>query len=148
MLSVLKGGVFSVPLNGGQVTPVERGSGLHLLSWPWAGSPGTWTPPDGVAVHPPGQPETGTSGRRPGTARESRCWPVRCPVLPRDDAAVPERFTRLRDGSEQRRCRPLPDPGTGRPEPAFYVRTLAEPCSRPRALRPEDRNAGGPGHRG
>jgi len=40
VFSLYAGGVFTVPLGGGTVEPVAAGAGLHLLEWPWAGTPG------------------------------------------------------------------------------------------------------------
>ncbi|GAA2697599.1 hypothetical protein GCM10010412_092590 [Nonomuraea recticatena] len=124
VFSVLKGGVFSVPLNGGQVTPVERGSGLHLLSWPWAGSPGTWSPPDGAPFTHLVNLETGhVSDAAPARQGEQllACGVQSCLATTPGGARA---FTRLRDGSEQQEV----PTGFQIPEPVsqsrFYVRTL------------------------
>ncbi|MER7128169.1 hypothetical protein [Streptosporangium saharense] len=41
VFSPMDGGVFTVPLTGGRATRIAAGDGQYLLSWPWAGSPGT-----------------------------------------------------------------------------------------------------------
>ncbi|NUW31480.1 hypothetical protein HTZ77_08590 [Nonomuraea sp. SMC257] len=48
VFSLYTGGVFSVPLTGGTVEPVEGGAGMHLLSWPWIGTPGPGGEPHGT----------------------------------------------------------------------------------------------------
>ncbi|MDP9847610.1 hypothetical protein [Streptosporangium lutulentum] len=48
VFSLYTGGVFSVPLEGGTVEPVEGGTGMHLLSWPWIGTPGRGGEPKGT----------------------------------------------------------------------------------------------------
>ncbi|MEV6158433.1 hypothetical protein AB0L53_49695 [Nonomuraea sp. NPDC052129] len=53
VFSVRPGGVFTVPLGGGTVEPIAESAGMHLLTWPWAGTPG-----------PGGQPKTGPVGER------------------------------------------------------------------------------------
>ncbi|MEV0349585.1 hypothetical protein AB0H88_27755 [Nonomuraea sp. NPDC050680] len=51
VFSVHSGGVSTVPLGGGTVEPIKESTGMHLLTWPWIGTPG-----------PPGsQPEVGSS---------------------------------------------------------------------------------------
>ncbi|MEU4725305.1 hypothetical protein AB0G06_37340 [Nonomuraea dietziae] len=124
VFSVLKGGVFSVPLNGGQVTPVERGSGLHLLSWPWAGSPGTWSPPDGAPFTHLVNLETGqTSDAAPARQGEQllACGVQSCLATTPGGARA---FTRLRDGTQQQEVPTgfqIPEPPS---QSRFYVRTL------------------------
>ncbi|GAA3194347.1 hypothetical protein [Nonomuraea roseoviolacea] len=48
VFSLYTGGVFSVPLAGGPVEPVEQGAGMHLLAWPWIGTPGQGGEPHGT----------------------------------------------------------------------------------------------------
>ncbi|GAA3591426.1 hypothetical protein GCM10022419_087760 [Nonomuraea rosea] len=48
VFSLYTGGVFTVPLAGGTVTPVEGGAGMHLLAWPWIGTPGQGGEPHGT----------------------------------------------------------------------------------------------------
>jgi hypothetical protein len=48
VFSLYEGGVFTVPLGGGTVEPVEEGAGMHLLAWPWAGTPGRGGEPAGA----------------------------------------------------------------------------------------------------
>ncbi|GAA4203148.1 hypothetical protein GCM10022252_60300 [Streptosporangium oxazolinicum] len=124
VFSVLEGGVFSVPVNGGEVTPVERGTGLNLLSWPWAGSPGTWSPQSGAPFTHLVNLETGqTSDAAPASQGTQllACGVQSC--LETTSGGV-RAFTRPRDGSEQREV----PTGFQIPEPPgqsrFYVRTL------------------------
>lgn len=124
VFSVMKGGVFSVPLDGGQVTPIDRGTGLHLLSWPWAGSPGTWSPKDGAPFTHLANLETGqTSDAAPARRGEKllACGVRSCLSTTGGGARA---FTRPRDGSEQQEV----PTGFQIPEPPgqsrFYVRTL------------------------
>ncbi|WP_433362792.1 hypothetical protein [Streptosporangium sp. CA-115845] len=124
VFSVLKGGVFSVPVNGGQVTPVDRGTGLHLLSWPWAGSPGTWSPEDGAPFTHLVNLETGqTSDATPARRGEQllACGVQSCIATTSGGARA---FTRLRDGSKQQEVPTgfqIPEPPS---QSRFYVRTL------------------------
>ncbi|WP_433513169.1 hypothetical protein ACQP2T_57680 [Nonomuraea sp. CA-143628] len=55
VFSLRSGGVSTVPLGGGTVEPIAESAGMHLLSWPWVGTPG-----------PGGQPETGPVVERKG----------------------------------------------------------------------------------
>ncbi|MFC5834694.1 hypothetical protein [Nonomuraea insulae] len=48
VFSLYTGGVFTVPLAGGAVTPVEAGAGMHLLAWPRIGTPGQGGEPHGT----------------------------------------------------------------------------------------------------
>ncbi|MEU9831968.1 hypothetical protein AB0D67_10570 [Streptosporangium sp. NPDC048047] len=48
VFSLYVGGVFTVPLEGGAVEPVEGGTGMHLLAWPWIGTPGRGGEPHGT----------------------------------------------------------------------------------------------------
>jgi hypothetical protein len=121
VFSLSAGGVFSVPLAGGPVTPVQAGTGLHLLSWPWAGSPG--------AGGPPGQPpfsklvnletgQTSTAAVRP--EQVYACGVQSCMGVTADGKA----FTRLRDGSEQKDIPvgyQIPEPPT---QSRFHVRNI------------------------
>ncbi|HUR03892.1 MAG TPA: hypothetical protein VM347_15210 [Nonomuraea sp.] len=124
VFSVMKGGVFSVPVEGGQVTPIDRGTGLHLLSWPWAGSPGTWSPKDGAPFTHLVNLETGqTSDAAPARQGEKllACGVRSC--LSTTDGGV-RAFTRPRDGSEQQEVPTgfqIPEPPS---QSRFYVRTL------------------------
>ncbi|MEU0567672.1 hypothetical protein ABZ297_20110 [Nonomuraea sp. NPDC005983] len=124
VFSMQKGGVFSVPVNGGQVTPVDRGAGLHLLSWPWAGSPGTWSPKDGAPFTHLVNLETGqTSDAAPARQGEQllACGVQSCLATTSGGARA---FTRQRDGSEQQEVPTgfqIPEPPS---QSRFYVRTL------------------------
>ncbi|MDP9864309.1 MULTISPECIES: hypothetical protein [Streptosporangium] len=124
VFSVLKGGVFSVPLDGGQVTPVDRGTGLHLLSWPWAGSPGTWSPQDGAPFTHLVNLETGQAGDAAPAGQGTQllaCGVQSCLATTSGGARA---FTRLRDGSDQQEVPTgfqIPEPPS---QSRFYVRTL------------------------
>ncbi|WP_214412589.1 cell wall synthesis protein CwsA [Sphaerisporangium fuscum] len=121
VFSLPQGGVFSVPLTGGAVTPVPRGDGLHLLSWPWAGSPGATShdkPPFTQLVNlETGQ--TSTAVVNPGEQLIA-CGVRTCIGGTKDEKT----FTRLRDGSQQKE---IPS-GFQIPEPPsqsrFYIRNL------------------------
>ncbi|MEU8150802.1 hypothetical protein [Nonomuraea sp. NPDC048901] len=55
IFSLRSGGVSTVPLGSGPVEPIAESAGMHLLTWPWAGTPG-----------PGGRPETGPVVERRG----------------------------------------------------------------------------------
>ncbi|WP_329424628.1 hypothetical protein OG339_29960 [Streptosporangium sp. NBC_01495] len=124
VFSVGKGGVFSVPVNGGRVTPVERGTGLNLLSWPWAGSPGAWSPPDKAPFTHLVNLETGqTSDAAPASQGTQllACGVQSCLETTPGGARA---FTRQRDGAQQQEV----PTGFQIPEPPgqsrFYVRLI------------------------
>ncbi|MER6831365.1 hypothetical protein ABT352_35610 [Streptosporangium sp. NPDC000563] len=124
VFSVRKGGVFSVPVDGGRVTALDHGTGLHLLSWPWAGSPGTWSPQDGAPFTYLVNLETGQSNDA-APARQGQqllaCGVQSCVSTTSVGARA---FTRSRDGSTQQEV----PTGFQIPEPPgqsrFYVRNL------------------------
>ncbi|MEU7743943.1 hypothetical protein [Nonomuraea sp. NPDC049158] len=124
VFSMQKGGVFSVPVHGGQVTPIDRGTELHLLSWPWAGSPGTWSPKDGAPFTHLVNLETGqTSDAAPARQGEQllACGVQSCIATTSGGAKA---FTRPRDGSKQQEVPTgfqIPEPPS---QSRFYVRTL------------------------
>lgn len=104
--SVMEGGVFTVPLTGGAVTPVAGAADDHLLRWPWAGTPGWYAPGEEPSFAELRNVETGETSKavtRPGEQLIG-CDVTTC--VGRDAAGQP--FYRLRDGSRQR---PLPDQG-------------------------------------
>ena len=124
IFSLVKGGVFSVPLAGGRVASVERAGGLHLLSWPWAGSPGSWSPPEGAPFTHLVNLETGqTSDAAPARKGEQllACGVQSCLATTPGGARA---FTRLRDGTHEQEV----PTGFQIPEPPgqsrFYVRNL------------------------
>ncbi|GLW10146.1 hypothetical protein Misp01_52750 [Microtetraspora sp. NBRC 13810] len=122
VFSLSSGGVFSVPLAGGQVTEVPGGAGLHLLAWPWAGTPGA----GGARDEPPfsrlvnletGQ--TSTAVIRQGE-QVLACGVRSCTVTTPDGKA----YTRLRDGSGQKEIPvgyQIPEPPS---QDRFFVRNL------------------------
>lgn len=110
VFSLNAGGVFAVPLGGGTAKPVEGGAGLHLLSWPWAGT---------VDMSGPQEPQFGTirnleTGEirtalvRPGE-KEVTCGLTVCIGWAADGTA----FHRSRDGSWEKAspCGPSTPPG-------------------------------------
>ncbi|MEV4171953.1 hypothetical protein [Nonomuraea sp. NPDC049709] len=98
--SVLEGGVFTLPLDGGQVTPVAGADRHHILSWPWVGTPGDYTPDNEPSFEELLNVETGQTSRalvRPGE-KFVRCGVTSCVGTGADE----KYFHRLRDGSQQR----------------------------------------------
>lgn len=98
--SLLEGGVFTVPLAGGTVTPVPGASRHHILSWPWVGTPGSYTPRNETSFEEVVNVETGQRSVavvRPGE-REVRCGVTTCSGDRQDGT----HFYRWRDGSRER----------------------------------------------
>ncbi|MFF5246446.1 TolB family protein [Streptosporangium sp. NPDC000095] len=129
VFSVRKGGVFSVPVDGGRVTPLDHGTGLHLLSWPWAGSPGTWSPQDGADGAPfthlvnleTGQTDDAAPARQ--GQQLLACGVQSCISTTPGGARA---FTRSRDGSTQQEVPPgfhIPEPPS---QSRFYARNLRD----------------------
>jgi RNA polymerase sigma-70 factor (sigma-E family) len=97
--SLIEGGVFTVPVEGGAATPVPGGERHHILRWPWVGTPGHYTPNGETSFQELLNAETGeksTALVRPG---ESLSCGVRTCWGPGPDGWS---FHRLRDGSRQR----------------------------------------------
>jgi hypothetical protein len=97
------GGVFTVPLDGGAVTPVENAGRHHILSWPWVGTPGEYTPDEEPSFEELYNVETGELSKalvRPGD-RYVRCGVTTCVGV----NAAGKPFFRLRDGSQERELR-------------------------------------------
>ncbi|SFK06631.1 hypothetical protein SAMN05216275_116133 [Streptosporangium canum] len=122
VFSLSAGGVFSVPLAGGPVTPVRAGAGLHLLSWPWAGSPGTGGPRGGPPFSELVNLETGQTSTAAVHQGEQvyACGVQSCTGMTADGRA----FTRLRDGSQQKDIPVgylIPEPPT---QSRFHVRNI------------------------
>jgi hypothetical protein len=100
VFSLYVGGVFTVPLEGGTVEPVEAGAGMHLLTWPWAGTPGMGGEPTGTRFGRIRNLETGeirTAVTHPGEQLRT-CGVTIC--LGR--SAEGEVFFRQRDGASQK----------------------------------------------
>ncbi|MEV0383297.1 hypothetical protein [Nonomuraea sp. NPDC050643] len=98
--SLTGGGVFTVPLAGGGVTPVAGADRHHILRWPWVGTPGEHTQGDEPAFEELLNAETGETSRavvHPGE-QLVRCGVTTCAGLRADDSP----FYRLRDGSQER----------------------------------------------
>ncbi|MEV0386263.1 hypothetical protein [Nonomuraea sp. NPDC050643] len=101
VFSLYTGGVYTVPLGGGTVTQVEGGAGMHLLSWPWIGAPGTGGEPTGIRFERIRNVETGetrTAVSHPGEQVQS-CGVDICAGRNADG----EGFFRQRDGSQEKR---------------------------------------------
>ncbi|MGP4101825.1 hypothetical protein [Nonomuraea sp. KM90] len=98
--SLVKGGVFTLPLDGGQVTPVAGADRHHILRWPWVGTPGDYTPDNEPSFEELLNVETGETSKalvRPGE-KFVRCGVTTCVGTGADE----KYFHRLRDGSQQR----------------------------------------------
>ncbi|MFF3671073.1 TolB-like translocation protein [Microtetraspora malaysiensis] len=98
--SLLEGGVFTVPLDGGAVKPVAGAAGHHILRWPWVGAPGEYTPEGETSFQELLNVETGETSRavvHPGE-QYVRCGVTTCTGTKAD----PPAFYRLRDGSQER----------------------------------------------
>lgn len=124
VFSLYVGGVFTVPLGGGTVEPVERGAGMHLLEWPWVGTPGRGGEPTGTMFGQIQNVETGetrTVVEHPGEQLLS-CDVTTCVGSTSGGGS----FFRQRDGSSQQN---LPD-DLGTPLPPlrgrFYIATYGE----------------------
>ncbi|WP_433252749.1 hypothetical protein ACQPYK_08375 [Streptosporangium sp. CA-135522] len=119
VFSLYTGGVFAVPLKGGTVEPVEGGAGMHLLAWPWIGTPGQGGEPHGTEFARILNVETGetrTTVTHPGEVIQF-CGVTICLGSTSED----ETFFRHRDGSSQKMV-PV-RVATGRPptQDRFYV---------------------------
>ncbi|MFI9841575.1 hypothetical protein ACIHFD_31380 [Nonomuraea sp. NPDC051941] len=100
VFSLYTGGVFTVPLGGGTVEPVQGGAGMHLLAWPWIGAPGSGGEPRGMPYSRIQNVETGetrTAVTQPG--EELRLCGV---TICLGTAADGTTFFRHRDGSSQK----------------------------------------------
>ncbi|MFC7381434.1 TolB-like translocation protein [Sphaerisporangium rhizosphaerae] len=122
--SLSTGGVFTVPLTGGPVTAVPRGAGLHLLSWPWAGTPDRSDPMAGPPFTRLVNLETGQSSTAVSHQGERvyACGVRSCMGTTADGKG----FTRGRDGSRQKEIPVgylIPEPPV---QSRFYVRNLAD----------------------
>ncbi|MFI6732355.1 TolB family protein [Nonomuraea sp. NPDC050451] len=100
VFSLYTGGVFTVPLGGGTVEPVQGGAGMHLLAWPWIGTPGRGGEPHGMPYARIQNVETGetrTAVTKPG--EELRLCGVTICLGRTADGTT---FFRHRDGSSQK----------------------------------------------
>ncbi|NJP92021.1 hypothetical protein HCN51_21580 [Nonomuraea sp. FMUSA5-5] len=94
------GGVFTVPLDGGAVTPVRNAGEHHILVWPWVGLPGEYTPDNEPSFKELYNVENGDMSLalvRPGD-QYVRCGVTTCVGVGADGKP----FVRLRDGSQER----------------------------------------------
>ncbi|MGW3342852.1 hypothetical protein ACWDA3_06075 [Nonomuraea rubra] len=101
VFSLFSGGVFTVPAVGGEVREVAGGAGMHLLKWPWVGSPGGFSGGDGTRFTSITNVETGETSvavTRPGEG------PLICGtrVCAGDQDGGRKSFHRLRDGSQEK----------------------------------------------
>ncbi|MFD2353025.1 hypothetical protein ACFSTC_32680 [Nonomuraea ferruginea] len=96
--SARSGGVFTVPLGGGEVEPLENGAGMHLLSWPWIGTPGPYGAGEGTRYGLIRNLRTGETDR--ALARDGEQVHA-CGVTLCVGSSGATAFHRLRDGSRQ-----------------------------------------------
>ncbi|MET7462664.1 hypothetical protein [Nonomuraea sp. NPDC005501] len=97
VFSLYTGGVYSVPLAGGTAELVKGGAGMHLLAWPWIGTPGKGGEPHGTVYSRIVNVETGetrTAVTEPGEKIQI-CGVTICLGRTADDKS----FARHRDGS-------------------------------------------------
>ncbi|MEQ4718375.1 hypothetical protein [Nonomuraea sp. B19D2] len=144
VFSLYTGGVFTVSLEGGAVQPVDRGTGMHLLSWPWVGTPAAGGEPRGTRFERILNVETGearTAIVNPGEKLHT-CGVTICLGQTEDG----ESFFRKRDGSEQKivpgNVSPLRPPTQDR----FYVSTYGD--GKPEGVGLYDLNTGESGDLG
>ncbi|MFI6818832.1 hypothetical protein ACIBG7_41010 [Nonomuraea sp. NPDC050328] len=100
VFSLLEGGVHTVPLAGGEVSAVAGAEGHHLLSWPWVGTPGEYTPDNEPSFAKLRNAETGETSEavvHPGE-KFVRCGVLTCTGVRPDQTP----FQRRRDGSGER----------------------------------------------
>ncbi|WP_433220907.1 hypothetical protein [Microtetraspora malaysiensis] len=122
--SLLDGGVFTVPLDGGAVEPVTGAAAHHILRWPWVGTPDRYATPEGKASFEELlNVETGETSRAVVHPEEQlvRCGATMCIGAKGDHTS----FYRLRDGSQER---PLPpSSGSGLARDRFLTVYLPNP---------------------
>ncbi|GAA4232926.1 hypothetical protein FHR32_004377 [Streptosporangium album] len=121
VFSLYTGGVFAVPLEGGTVEPVEGGTGMHLLAWPWIGTPGRGGEPHGTEFARILNVETGetrTAVTHPGEVIRF-CGVTIC--LGRTSEG--QSFFRHRDGSSQKMVPASVSSMTPPTQDRFYVST-------------------------
>ncbi|NRQ33359.1 hypothetical protein HII36_16100 [Nonomuraea sp. NN258] len=100
VFSAREGGVYALPLAGGEAEPVAGGASMHVLDWPWIGAPGPYGPFDGARFREIRNVETGetsTAVVKPG--EQNLICGVRTCTGVRDPGSS---FYRLRDGSDER----------------------------------------------
>ncbi|MER5426877.1 hypothetical protein [Streptosporangium roseum] len=98
--SLHEGGVFTLPLEGGAVTPVQGAERHHILQWPWVGTPGEYTPDKGPSFEEILNVETGETSKALVRPDEES---VRCGVTTCAGRRLGHNsFYRLRDGSRER----------------------------------------------
>ncbi|MFD1541555.1 hypothetical protein [Nonomuraea guangzhouensis] len=120
--SLHEGGVFTVPLGGGTVTPVAGADRHHILRWPWVGTPGEYTPDNEPSFEELLNVETGQTSKaviHPGE-QNVRCGVLTC--VGRRPGQSP--FYRLRDSSQERE---LPDSTLGLAYDRFMTVPLGQP---------------------
>jgi hypothetical protein len=119
VFSLYTGGVFAVPLEGGTVEPVEGGAGMHLLAWPWIGTPGWGGEPHGTEFARILNVETGetrTAVTHPGEVIQS-CGVTICLGSTSDY----QTFFRHRDGSSQKMVPARVSTPTPPTQDRFYI---------------------------
>ncbi|MEV4102831.1 hypothetical protein AB0J42_21465 [Nonomuraea sp. NPDC049649] len=100
VFSARSGGVFTVPLAGGEPEPVDGAADMHLLSWPWIGAPGPYGQDRGARYERIRNVETGETDRalvRDG--EQVHACGVRLCI---GTSGRTSHYYRLRDGSRQR----------------------------------------------
>ncbi|MGN9843584.1 hypothetical protein ACTMTI_36210 [Nonomuraea sp. H19] len=119
VFSLYVGGVFTVPVAGGTVQPVEGGAGMHVLAWPWVGTPGVGGEPHGAPFGRIRNVETGetrTAVIHPG--EELRICGVTICLGETQDG---KNFFRQRDGSSQKNVPDVVSPVIPLTQNRFYV---------------------------
>ncbi|MFI6320444.1 hypothetical protein ACIBG8_23120 [Nonomuraea sp. NPDC050556] len=107
--SLFDGGVFTVPLTGGEVDPIKGAERDHLMAWPWVGTSREYAPNVETTFAEIHNVETGERSKaviHPGD-RYVRCSRKTCTGL----AAGKKPFIRQRDGSRQRELPQAPTMG-------------------------------------
>ncbi|MGI5287710.1 hypothetical protein ACQEVF_30840 [Nonomuraea polychroma] len=120
--SLHEGGVFTLPLKGGAVTPVKGAERHHILSWPWVGTPSLDTPGNQPSFAEILNVESGKTSKALVRPDEEH---VRCGVTTCTGWRVDRTFFyRLRDGSQER---DLPQPTFGALVYDRFTTVLLEP---------------------
>lgn len=107
--SLSDGGVFTVPLTGGEVDLVAGAERDHLMTWPWVGTSREYKPNIEATFAEILNVDTGERSKavvHPGD-RYVRCWRKTCTGV----TAGKKPFIRQRDGSRQRELPQAPKEG-------------------------------------
>ncbi|MEV0612593.1 hypothetical protein AB0I81_04645 [Nonomuraea sp. NPDC050404] len=124
VFSFYAGGVFSVPLGGGTVTPVTGDAGMHLLTWPWIGAPGRGGEPHGTVYAQITNVETGE--KRSAVTKQGEdldeCGVTICVGTTEEGKG----FFRHRDGSAHKLAPSLVFQPRSPSQDRFYVSTFGD----------------------